>query len=151
MVSVFLFMEKIMAYSGFLIKIGNYEFPRKYIQAQSYVVGRYGQDLDSTRDADGNLNRNALDNFLPKVEFTTVPMLTNTEFASIMAKISENYVNATEKKALATIYIPETDSYMTQYIYVPDIEPTMYYADDKVIKYNPIRFAFIGYGKGVTA
>jgi len=144
-------MEKIMAYSGFLIKIGNYEFPRKYIQAQSYVVGRYGQDLDSTRDADGNLQRNALDNFLPKVEFTTVPMLTNTEFASIMAKISENYVNATEKKALATIYIPETDSYMTQYVYVPDIEPAMYYADDNIIKYNPIRFAFIGYGKGVTA
>jgi hypothetical protein len=144
-------MEKIMAYSGFLIKIGNYEFPRKYIQAQSYVVGRYGQDLDSTRDADGNLQRNALDNFLPKVEFTTVPMLTNTEFASIMAKISENYVNATEKKALATIYIPETDSYMTQYVYVPDIEPTMYYADEKIINYNPIRFAFIGYGKGVTA
>lgn len=140
-----------MAYSGFLIKIGNYEFPRKYIQAQSYVVGRYGQDLDSTRDADGNLNRNALDNFLPKVEFTTVPMLTNTEFANIMSKISENYVNSTEKKALATIYIPETDSYMTQYVYVPDIEPTMYYADDNVIKYNPIRFAFIGYGKGVGA
>lgn len=151
MVSVFLFMEKIMAYSGFLIKIGNYEFPRKYIQAQSYVVGRYSQDLDSTRDADGNLQRNALDNFLPKVEFTTVPMLTNTEFANIMSKISENYVNSTEKKALATIYIPETDSYMTQYVYVPDIEPTMYYADDKVINYNPIRFAFIGYGKGVGA
>jgi hypothetical protein len=144
-------MEKIMAYSGFLIKIGNYEFPRKYIQAQSYVVGRYGQDLDSARDADGNLQRNALDNFLPKVEFTTVPMLTNTEFASIMSKISENYVNDTEKKALATIYIPETDSYMTQYVYVPDIEPTMYYADDNIIKYNPIRFAFIGYGKGVGA
>lgn len=140
-----------MAYSGFLIKIGNYEFPRKYIQAQSYVVGRYGQDLDSTRDADGNLQRNALDNFLPKVEFTTIPMLTNTEFASIMAKISENYVDAIEKKALATIYIPETDSYMTQYVYVPDIVPTMYYADDKIIKYNPIRFAFIGYGKGGTA
>lgn len=140
-----------MAYSGFLIKIGNYEFPRRYIQAQSYVVGRYGQDLDSTRDADGNLQRNALDNFLPKVEFTTVPMLTNIEFANIMSKISENYVNSTEKKALATIYIPETDSYMTQYVYVPDIEPTMYYADDNVIKYNPIRFAFIGYGKGVTA
>lgn len=140
-----------MAYSGFLIKIGNYEFPRKYIQAQSYVVGRYGQDLDSTRDADGNLQRNALDNFLPKVEFTTVPMLTNTEFANIMSKISENYVNDTEKKALATIYIPETDSYMTQYVYVPDIEPTMYYADDNIINYNPIRFAFIGYGKGVGA
>lgn len=149
MASVFLFMEKIMAYSGFLIKIGNYEFPRKYIQAQSYVVGRYGQDLDSTRDADGNLQRNALDNFLPKVEFTTVPMLTNTEFSNIMSKISENYVNTTEKKALATIYIPETDSYMTQYVYVPDIEPTMYYADEKIINYNPIRFAFIGYGKGV--
>lgn len=140
-----------MAYSGFLIKIGNYTFPRKYIAAESYSVGRYGQDLDSYRDADGNLNRNALDNFIPKVEFNTPALLTNKQLAEIMLGISQNYVNATEKKALATIYIPETDSYMTQYVYVPDIALTMYYADDKVIKYNPIRFAFIGYGKGVTA
>lgn len=140
-----------MAYSGFLIKIGDYTFPRKYIAAESYSVGRYGQDLDSYRDADGNLNRTALENFIPKVEFNTPALLTNTQFKEIMTGISSNYTNSTEKKALATIYIPETDSYMTQYVYVPDIEPTMYYADDNVIKYNPIRFAFIGYGKGVGA
>lgn len=140
-----------MAYSGFLLKIGNYEFPRKYIAAESYSVGRYGQDLDSYRDADGNLNRTALENFIPKVEFNTPALLTNKQLAEIMTGISQNYANATEKKVLATIYIPEIDDYMTQYMYLPDIVPTMYYADDKIIKYNQIRFALIGYGKGVTS
>lgn len=138
-----------MAYSGFLVKVGEYTIPLKFMAAESYSVGYHGQDLDSYRDADGDLHRTALQNFVPKIEFQTPALLTNTEVKELMNGISSNYINATEKKVSATVYIPESDSYVTQNMYVPDIDFNIYYADSKVIKFNSLRIALIGYGKGV--
>lgn len=134
-----------MAYAGYLIKVGGYEIPLKYIKAESYSPYRNIQDLDSYRDADGILHRTALEHIPNKVEFETVPMLTNTQFSEIMGNIQANFTNALERKASVTLYLPETDSYVTQDMYMPDIKPTMYFADSTVIKYNAIRLAFIGY------
>ena len=39
-----------MAYSGFLIKIGSYTVPFRYIEAKKYKCGIKGQDLDSYRE-----------------------------------------------------------------------------------------------------
>ena len=72
-----------MAYKGYLLKIGDWEFPLKYIRAETYVALRSGQDLDSYRDADGNLHRTALDNFLYKIEFETPPMMTDVDYEYI--------------------------------------------------------------------
>lgn len=44
-----------MAYSGFLIKVGDYTVPFRYIEASKYKTGVKGQDLDSYRDANGIL------------------------------------------------------------------------------------------------
>ena len=51
-----------MAYSGFLIKVGNYTVPFRYIEAKKYKCGIKGQDLNSYRDANGVLHREALSN-----------------------------------------------------------------------------------------
>ena len=48
-------------------------------------------------------------------------------------------------KALVSMYIPEIDDYVSVDAYMPDIKPQMYYADDNIIKYDSIRFAFISY------
>ena len=68
-----------MAYRGYLVKVGDYIIPNSIIQANSYKPSLKGQDLDSYRDLDGKLHREALANFAPKVEFNTRPMLTNNE------------------------------------------------------------------------
>ena len=136
---------KSMAYSTFLFKIGDFVFPRNLIKAESYQAYKSVTDLDSFVDANGELHRNALDHFGYKCEFDTVPMMNNTQFASLMASIYEQFTNTTERKALCTIYIPEIDDYVTCDMYMPDIKPQMYFADDNKIQYNSVRFAFISY------
>lgn len=135
-----------MAYKGYLIKIGNYIFPLSMIKAESYKATNYGQDLDSTRDVNGILHRTALENTAPKVEFETRNMLDNTQVSSIFANIQANYTNAVEKKASVEVYVPELNKYVTSDMYMADFEPTMYFADEKEIKYLSTRMAWISYG-----
>lgn len=135
-----------MAYKGYLIKIGSYIFPLSMIKAESYKATNYGQDLDSTRDVNGILHRTALENTAPKVEFETRNMLDNTQVSSIFANIQANYTNAVEKKASVEVYVPELNKYVTSDMYMADFEPTMYFADEKEIKYLSTRMAWISYG-----
>ena len=135
-----------MAYSGYLVKVGTYTIPLSFIKAESYKVTHLIQDLDSYRDADGVLHRNALSHVPDKCEFECVPMLTNTEISTVVNSIRAQFTNAAERKASVTIYIPETDSYVTnEDMYMPDPEYNIYYADASIIQYNSVRFAFIGY------
>ena len=135
-----------MAYKGYLIKIGSYIFPLSMIKAESYKATNYGQDLDSTRDVNGILHRTALENTAPKVEFETRNMLDDTQMSSIFANIQANYKNAVEKKASVEVYVPELNKYVTSDMYMADFEPTMYFADEKEIKYLSTRMAWISYG-----
>lgn len=134
-----------MAYLGYLIKVGNYVIPFKYMKAESYFAYRSVQDLDSYRDANGILHRTALDHVPNKVEFETPAMLTDKSFSELMGNIQSNYLNENERKLLVNMYIPETDSYVEQEMYMPDITPKIFKANKDGIKYSPIRLAFIGY------
>ena len=134
-----------MAYLGYLIKVGNYVIPFKYMKAESYSAYRSVQDLDSYRDANGILHRTALDHVPNKVEFETPAMLTDKSFSELMGNIQSNYLNENERKLLVNMYIPETDSYVEQEMYMPDITPKIFKANKDGIKYSPIRLAFIGY------
>lgn len=133
-----------MAYSGFLLKIGNYEFPQKYIKAESYSAYVNMQDLDPWTDANGYLHREAIELKALKVEFETPTMLTNANLAEIMNNIRANYTVPKARQALITAYIPEYDGYVTQTGYMADFTPTVYGTYGGIIRYNPIRFAFIG-------
>lgn len=136
-----------VAYAGYLIKVGNYKFPMSKMRAESYEVTLGGQDLDSYRDANGLLHRNSLKNVLVKVEFETPAMLTDRQVSTIMSHLRENYIGKDREKACnVTMYIPELDKYVTHKCYVPDVTMQMYSANEDKILYNPIRFAFIGYG-----
>lgn len=136
-----------MAYNGYLIKVGNYTIPHSIIRAETYKVTRNSQDIDSYRDGNGYLHREALNNFVPKVEFNVVPMLTNTQLSSFLGNISANYTNAVERRVSASVYVPEVDDYVTQDMYVADFTPEIYFADSNVVKYKEFRMAFIGYGQ----
>ena len=135
-----------MAYEGYLIQVGNYKIPMKFVQAENYTVTLNGQDLDSYSDANGDLRRTALNNFVPKVEFQTPPMLTNTDLEELFSNIRANYTNAIERRLIGKIYIPELNDYVTQNVYMPDIDFSIWGVFSNVIIYNSIRIAFIGYG-----
>lgn len=134
-----------MAYSGFLLKVGDYEIPTKrFVKADSYSAYVNMQDLDPYTDANGYVHRNAVELKALKVEFETPAMLTNTDLSELMSNIRENYISEKERKCLVTAYIPEYDDYVTQAAYLADFTPSIYGNYNNTIKYNPIRFAFIG-------
>lgn len=134
-----------MAYSGFLIKIGDYTIPaNKFIKAESYSPYVNMQDLDDWPDANGFLHREAVELKALKVEFETPAMLTNTELTELMTNIKANFTNAKGRECMITAYIPEYDDYVTQLGYMADFQPQIYGTYGGVIHYNPIRLAFIG-------
>lgn len=136
-----------MAYSGFLLKIGDYTVPTdKFISAESYSVTYNVMDLDSYRDANGVLHREALAHVPIKVEFETPAMLTDITFGQeLMGNIRNNYTNVNERKCIATVYVPELDEYVTQDVYMVTPTPQIYGNYDGRIHYKPIRMAFVGY------
>ena len=134
-----------VSYSGFLLKVGDYEISaKKHIRADSYSAYVNMQDVDAYTDADGYLHRNAVELKVAKVEFETKALFTNTEFAEFMKNIQANYTDVNARECMITAYIPEYDDYVTQKAYLADFKPSIYSTADGIIKYNPIRMAFIG-------
>lgn len=137
-----------MAFKGSLLTIGTYKFPLKYIEYSTYKVTLNTQDLDSKRTTDGVLHRTALSHRVPKVEFDILSDLPNTVVGNIMSHIHDNYVNSAEKSANLTLYIPETDSYMTHKCYLDSSMEFPIKSIDKqnnIIIYDKISFNWTGY------
>lgn len=135
-----------MAYQGYLIKVGDYVISgKKFIRADSYNTTLIVQDLDSYRDMEGVLHRTALKHKVNKIEFETRAMLTETQMEELLSGIREQYVNQDERKVYATVYVPEINDYMTQDMYLADLQFSIYGVLNGTIYYNPVRFAFIAY------
>ncbi len=134
-------------YNRFLVKIGNYDFPMKYIAAETYdIAPDQRQDEEPWRDGDGELNREVLSNMPAAITFSTIAGMTNSEVAAIFGKIRENYVNEKERKVLVTFYNPETDSYPNPvYMYIPNLHFPIDYIDESTIYYKEITIELVGY------
>ena len=133
-----------MAYEGYLLKLGNYTIPHDFIKADSYSPYINMQDVEPWTDADGYTHRNPVELKALKVEFETVPMLTNKTFGDLMRNIRENFISDIAKSIYITAYIPELDEYVTQLGYMVDITPKIYGIFNGVIHYEPVRMAFTG-------
>lgn len=131
-----------MAYNGTLITVGAYVIP--FIQAGTYTATRLVQDLDSYRDANGRLHRDALEHVPIKVEFETIP-LNNTKLKQLMDGISSNYSIPIERKANVSVYVPEIDGYVTQEMYMVQPQPKIKIIRKTSIQYEPLKLTFIGY------
>lgn len=131
-------------YSGFLLKIGNEIFNMKYIKEKTYKGYVSVQDLDSYRDANGLLHREALSHVPIKCEFETIP-LNNEQYEQIMDMIRRNYINELERKVTITAFILEYNGYVTQDAYMAEPQPQIQAIKDNKIQYAPLRIAFIGY------
>lgn len=133
-----------MAYEGWLLKIGSYTVPHKYLRADSYSPYLNMQDIGDYTDANGYLHREAVDLKVAKIEFETPAGLTNITLTDFLSNIKANYTISKARQFNFTAYIPEYDSYVTQTGYLADFQPNMYWAYDNHIMYDPIRFAIIG-------
>lgn len=133
-----------MAYKGYLVKVGDYKIPHGMIKADNYSAYISMQTVDPWTDADGELHFDAVELKALKVEFETVPQLTHETLENFMKNIRNQYVVSKDRKLYITAYIPETGTYETQFGYVADMTPSIYFADDNTIKYNSVRLALIG-------
>ena len=135
-----------MSYSGFLLKLGDYTIPHKYIKADSYQAYVNMQDLEPWTDSNGYVHREkTVDLKALKVEFETKPLLTNKEFdEGLIANIRKQFVKEVGKECYITAYIPELSSYVTQYGYMADFTPQIYRVSGNTIWYDSTRLAFVG-------
>lgn len=138
-------IRKYSKYSGWLVKIGDYIIPtNKFIKADSYKASAFMQDVDAWTDANGFIHRNAVQLKALKVEFETPAMMTDEQFAEFMYNIDQNIIDKIGNECYITAFIPRYNQYFTQRGYIADIEPQIYGNYDGVIRYDPVRFAFIG-------
>lgn len=135
-----------MAYGGYLFKVGDYIISGKdFISANGISITMNVQDVDSYRDANGVLHREALDHAPVKVEFETRNMLTDDKMQELLSGIRENYVNVAERKVLATVYVPELGDYKSCYMYMSTPTAEIYGVLNGVIYYKPMRLSFVEY------
>lgn len=131
-----------MAFSGYLLKVGNYTIPLDFMKVESYKSAPdQRQDLDSYRDADGYLHRNVLPHTATKIEFETPYMYMN-DFQTLLQGIRSNLTSILARDCTLTYYDEETDSYKSGHFYMPG---TMEYQMFNKNIYAPSRFAFIEY------
>lgn len=133
-----------MAYTeGFLLKVGNDIIPLKYMKFDSFKCTLNSLDLDSYRNANGELVRNAIAKKI-KVDFQT-PHLYMSEKNALMALINNNYTNVLERKAYIKAYCDELDEYVEGYAYLvdPDFEKQQNSSNGFI--YKPTRICFVQY------
>lgn len=134
-----------MAFNGYLIKVGSYDtFFNSYITSASYKVAKKVIDVDSYRDANGVLHRNAMEHLSYTIEFETKP-LDNTRAETLMSAFRSNFIIPIERKLSLTFYVPEDNTYVTTDCYMPDIEFNIDHIEGNVIKYKAFTIKFIGY------
>ena len=133
-----------MAFSNYLVKIGNYTIPNKYIKFDSWSSVYETLDWDSYRDMSGKLHRNALTERKIKVEFTT-PYIYKSDFDALMSNIRSQFTDAVEQKGSVTAYIDELGDYVTQDAYLVNVNPKVAQNSPFGIIYQPTRICFIGY------
>lgn len=139
-----------MAFQDYLIKVGSTAstastvIPYKYFKYDSYQATYETIDLDSYRDGDGVLQRNALAHRASKVEWET-PYIYKTDMDNLMSIIRGAYASSQEQSLYASMYIPEIDDYVTQKVYLVNTTFKVAQNSPLGIIYEPTRICFIAY------
>ena len=118
--------------------------PEKYIKYDSWKTTYETLDLDSYRDANGLLHRNALASRKIKVEFET-PHLYRNEMIALMTTIRSAFISNAEQSLNITCYVDEIDDYVTQKCYLVNTQFQIAQNSPQGVIYAPTRIAFVGY------
>ena len=139
-----------MAFQGYLLKVGTseVEVPTIFIEGTTYkVTPNQRMEWSAERDTTGALHRETVQNMPVKIEFQTIPRLTNADVSLLMSIFANAYTVEAERKLPVTFYDPEKDDYKTEDCYMPDIDFAISEIDvpNQIIYYEQLRIAFIGY------
>lgn len=140
-----------MAFNGKLLEFeinSSYtEFPLTLINAESYkVTPDQRLEANANRAASGKLIRSTMSHTASKIEFSTI-VLTNAQLATIETLLTNAYTDSLQRKLKIRYYVPQSDSYKTATVYVPDVDYDILRIekDRNVVWYNSVRYAFIEY------
>lgn len=132
--------------SDSLFKFGNCSFANR-IKADSYsITVNARQDMDSYRDANGVLQRNALQHTATIIEFDTIPMW-STKFHELMSNMSSQYINPSERDANCTYYDMENGQFgKTGHFYLDsNFKVSIKQVWGDMILYDSCHFKFVEY------
>lgn len=137
-----------MAYNGFLFQFGDYIFPNKYIEFDTYdIAPDQRQDMNSFFNGKGVTIRNALEHTKTNITFTTLQM-PESAMDAITAALESNYINKNETDANCVYYNPRKRQYSTGHFYLdPSVKFRIKKVDNegKKIKYGEMQWIFIEY------
>lgn len=143
-----------MAYQGYLVKIKaisgsstadwDYIVPMSSIVYESYKATYSVLDEDAKRSGKGKLKRTTYPHKVAHCKFTFREM-NNTQLFSILELIQLHYTKKRQKKVKASIWVPEINSYVEDYFYIPDIEFTLLRVEGNKLIYAPTEVELIGY------
>ena len=133
-----------MAFNNYLVKVGTYTIPNKFIKFDSWSSTYETLDFDSYRDANGDLHRNALPSRKMKVEWNT-PYLYKSDFDTLMTNIKNQFLSSTEQSANVTAYVDEIGDYVTQKCYLVNVNAKIAQNSPAGHIYQPTRICFIAY------
>lgn len=144
----------ITGFDGWLIKVvtpgtpSTYvEIPLKYMRAETYTVTPdQRMEWSAERDVTGVLHRETVVNTPPKIEFST-PLMNNTDIQALNTIIQNGFTNALGRDITIQFYDPEKNEYWEWDCYMPDVHYQIRNVDtvNKIINYEELRYAFIGY------
>lgn len=141
---MFLLFKEIKMNSIFIF--GNYAVPHSFIDAGTVkIASNRRQDLDSYRDGDGILHRNALSHTATTFTFSTGYLYEN-EMQSLMEGLRNNYINYNERDANCRYFDPENNCFKEGHMYLDsntEWEIHCIVSGKKV--YAPIKLTFVEY------
>lgn len=121
--------------------------PLKYMRAETYsVTPQQRMEWSAERDVTGLLHRETVQNTPPKIEFET-PLMNNTDIEALNTIIKNGFTNVLARKLTIQYYDPEKNETWSWECYMPDVKYEIRNVDstNKVINYEQLRYAFIGY------
>lgn len=116
------------------------------IKADSYkITPNARQDLDSYRDTEGLLHRNALAHTATIVEFDTIPMW-DTNFNAMMSAVKNSYINVSERDANCSYFDVENQTTKTGHFYLDsNFQASIKQQWGTKILYDSCHFKFVEY------
>jgi hypothetical protein len=128
-------------FQNYYLKLGNDTLSYEFITNNSYQGVLNTLDVDSYRNANGDLVKNTVTTKL-KVEFET-PYLYMNKKNELMNFIRSHFINSLDRSLYITAYVDELDDYRTCKVYLVDPVFKIQQNSPQGIIYQPTRIAFV--------
>lgn len=137
-----------MAYAGYLLKIGSWAVPYRYIDPASYKVGSNRSKIVDWTDYANTRHVVYTQNAQAEVTFETSKnfRLSNDDLALFTEALSAAKIDGSDYGLPDTYnveyYDPGDDTYHAAAMALEDLEFEIWGANDSTIFYDPIKFSF---------